>query len=53
MLLLFFSERTDMIFIHAEYNMYHNSSGINAYAGYILLIDCNAAVDADDSLELW
>jgi len=32
-----------MRFIHAEYNMYHNSIDINTYAGYILRINCNKA----------
>lgn len=32
-----------MRFIHAEYNMYHNSIDINTYDGYILRIDCNVA----------
>lgn len=30
-----------MRFVHAEYNMYHNSIDVNAYEGYILRIDCN------------
>lgn len=30
-----------MKFIHAEYNMYHNSIDINIYVGYVLRIDCN------------
>ena len=34
-----------MKFIHAEYNLYHNSIDINAYVGYILRIDCNKAED--------
>ena len=34
-----------MKFIHAEYNLYHNSIDINAYAGYILLIDCKKSED--------
>lgn len=46
MLLIHFYERTNkMKFIHAEYNLYHNSIDINAYAGYILRIDCNKAED--------
>ncbi len=34
-----------MRFLHAEFNMYHNSIDINTYAGYILRIDCNVAED--------
>lgn len=32
-----------MRFLHAEFNMYHNSIDINTYVGYILRIDCNVA----------
>lgn len=43
-MLLTQNERTDkMRFVHAEYNMYHNSIDINTYEGYILRIDCNVA----------
>ncbi len=32
-----------MIFIYAEYNMYHNSIDATAFDGHILRIDCNVA----------
>lgn len=32
-----------MRFIHAYYNMYHNSIDITTFEGYILRIDCNKA----------
>ena len=42
--LIHFKEEMDwMNIIYADYNIYHNSIDICAYAGYILRIDCAKA----------
>lgn len=39
-----------MGFIHATYNMLHNSIDVTTFDGYVLRIYCSKA---EDSLELW
>lgn len=34
-----------MKFIHAEYNMYHNSINVTTFDRYIIRINCNVAED--------
>ena len=40
-----------MRFIHATYNMFHNSIDITTFDGYILRIDCEKAEEGLKTLE--